>query len=142
MLLEEHDCIVDTTGLATPSPSADLILGDTSWWDDPTWDSEDEDEDEDEDEASDRAEHTKGVVTGGDVQVPGNPHPDDDMNSEEDNDDVNSGSNDDLHPEGFNDEFVCNTREDYESTDSDYFIDSEQALADEEMDMRSRPVEK
>ncbi|PSS37930.1 hypothetical protein PHLCEN_2v222 [Hermanssonia centrifuga] len=133
MLLEEHDCIVDTTGLATPSPSADLILGDTSWWDDPTWDSEDEDEDE----TVDRSEHTNGVVPGKDVQLSDNQQPDDDMNSEGD-DDVNSGGDGDVHPGGFNDEFVCNTGEDDESTDSDFFVDSENALATEEMDKRSQ----
>ncbi len=77
------------------------------------------------------------VVPGKDVQLSDNQQPNDDMNSEGD-DDVNSGGDGDVHPGGFNDEFVCNTGEDDESTDSDFFLDSENALATEEMDKRSQ----
>ncbi len=37
MFADEHECIVDVTGVATPSPSAYVDHNDRSWWHDLAW---------------------------------------------------------------------------------------------------------
>ncbi|PSS22611.1 hypothetical protein PHLCEN_2v3086 [Hermanssonia centrifuga] len=51
-LADEHECIVDVTGVATPSPSAYMDHDDKSWWYDRAWMSEGESELESDDTES------------------------------------------------------------------------------------------